>query len=154
MGSGKTTVGKLLSNHLGYDFIDTDHVIEKNLNMTVSEIFKEKGEEFFRSLESNLLFNLSNKQSVISTGGGLPIHGDNWGALVKFGAIVYLKSDADTLLKRICDDDKRPLMNNKDDFLNLFKLREEVYNRADHIVNTEGKNPNKVMNDILKLLFR
>ena len=83
-GSGKTTTGKLLAQKLGFDFLDMDDVIEKNEGKKISEIFKLKGEEYFRNLETSLLESLLEKENLIlSTGGGVILFNNNYELLKK-----------------------------------------------------------------------
>ena len=96
MGSGKTSVGKILANHLKFSFIDTDLEIENQENKTINQIFKVYGEPYFRMLEKNLLKNLNKYNFVISTGGGFPIFNDNMSQLLNLGTTIFLE----TSLKR------------------------------------------------------
>ena len=92
MGSGKTTIGKLLSKVLNFDFLDTDKIIELKEQMSCKEIFKKNGENYFRTMEMQLLPSLKNTNTVIATGGGLPIYNDNFKKLNSIGTTIYLKS--------------------------------------------------------------
>ncbi|MDG2343523.1 MAG: shikimate kinase [Flavobacteriales bacterium] len=154
MGSGKTTVGQLLSSYLNFTFIDTDQLIEKQQEMSVDDIFNQKGESYFRKLESNIIPNLPKTQAVISCGGGLPVYNDNSLKLNDLGITLYLKANEQSVLKRISTQSGRPLFSSKkEDISNLISKREEVYNKAKYIVNTNDKSPDEVMDGILKILF-
>ena len=154
MGSGKTTVGQLLSSYLNFTFIDTDRLIEKQQGMSVDDIFKQKGESYFRKLECNIITDLPKMHAVISTGGGLPIYNDNSSKLNRLGITLYLEANEQSILKRIPIQSGRPLFSSKKGVIsNLISNRKEVYNKAKYIINTNDKSPDKVMNSILKILF-
>lgn len=146
MGSGKSTAGRKLAERLGYSFVDTDKQIIEQFGMSVNEIFDYLGEEKFRESETRLLNDLISKQDlVVSTGGGLPCHGDNMGVINRHGLSVYLKVAPDDLYKRLAARKyKRPLIRELTDReLKVFideKLaeREPFYKTATHIV--EGLN--------------
>ena len=154
MGSGKTTVGKLLSSYLNFTFIDTDRLIEKQQEMSVDDIFNQKGESYFRKLESNIIPDLPKTQAVISCGGGLPIYNDNSSKLNGLGITLYLEANEQSILERISIQSGRPLFSSKkEDISALISKREIVYNKAKYVVNTNSKSPDEVMNSILKILF-
>ena len=85
MGSGKSTLGLRLARYLGFKFIDTDEMIVNTENSSIINIFKNKGERFFRDLETNLLDKIEKNNVVIATGGGLPIYNNNMKKLMKMG---------------------------------------------------------------------
>ena len=154
MGSGKTTVGKLLSSHLNFTFIDTDQFIEKQQKMSINDIFNQKGEAYFRKLESNILTNLPKTHAVISCGGGLPIYNDNSSKLNGLGITLYLEANEQCILDRISIQSERPLFSSKKGYISaLISKREKVYNKAKYAVNTNDKSPDEVLNGVLKILF-
>ncbi|KAH1075415.1 hypothetical protein J1N35_027743 [Gossypium stocksii] len=114
MGSGKTTVGKILSNVLSYSFCDSDALIEQEVNgMSVAEIFKLHGERFFRKKETEVLQRLSSKkQLVVSTGGGAVVWDVNWDYMQKKGIVVWLDVPLEALAQRIAavGTHSRPLL--------------------------------------------
>lgn len=112
MGSGKSTTGKELASHLKWSFIDLDEKIEKIAGMKVSEIFAEKGEDFFRKTESEALHSMvTETKAVISTGGGTPCFGDNMDFMLNNGLTVYLRVTPARLKSRLADaSDQRPLL--------------------------------------------
>jgi shikimate kinase len=114
MGSGKSTIGQLLSEKLGMDFIDFDKHIEQETGKTIPEIFDTEGEEKFRALEHEYLKNLLNKDHVvISLGGGTPCFHNNIELINKNGTSVYIEMSVDALLKRLSNArNKRPLIRN------------------------------------------
>ena len=156
MGSGKSTTGKQLAKRLGYTFIDTDNLITERLGMSVNEIFNQLGENTFRENESRLLNELILKNNlVISTGGGLPCHGDNMDLMNLNGQSVYLKVSSAALHGRLSSrKDKRPLIKDLSDvelmaFIeNKLSEREEYYTRARHVV--RGLDVN--VEDLVKLV--
>ena len=126
MGSGKTTVGKVLSRQLFKDFVDVDTVIETEQNASVTEIFKNKGEEHFRALEQKCINELTKKKGqVIATGGGLPIYS----TISEKSLIVYIDADFDVILKRLPAKEhaKRPLLQDESRAKALFDQRIGTY---------------------------
>lgn len=146
MGSGKSTAGKKLAASLGWAYIDLDRKIEEHAGKSIPVIFEQDGEEYFRKIESDVLRNLaSQKETIISTGGGTPCHGDNMDFMLSSGTTVYLKLTPAQLASRLLvSSGERPLIKNiPDDKLFDFiedKLarREKWYSRANIIV--EGIN--------------
>ena len=155
MGSGKTTIGNLLSSYLNCSFIDTDQLIEKQQNLSIDEIFEKKGESLFREFERDILSVLPQQNTVISTGGGLPVFNENWIKLNELGSTIYLKANETSIVQRVSTQLNRPLFSyNQGDISSLIAKRDVYYNKASHVVNTNDKSPEEVMNNILKLLFR
>jgi len=146
MGSGKSTAGKKLASLLGWSFIDLDKRIEEYTGKTIPEIFSQLGEDYFRKIEAGILKNLiSDTNTVISTGGGTPCHGDNMDHMLKTGLTLYLKLTPGQLKSRLSESPgKRPLLKDldEDSLLDFIKeklaLRERWYNRAD--IAAEGIN--------------
>ncbi|MCB0476765.1 MAG: shikimate kinase [Crocinitomicaceae bacterium] len=113
MGSGKTTFGKILAKKLGVPFLDSDKFISSQQGMEINEIFQEKGEAFFRSLEKEFISNLmhSTEDFVLSTGGGLPCFENNMDLLNQIGTTIYLEMSPNALLKRLENGkESRPLI--------------------------------------------
>lgn len=135
MGSGKSTIGALLSKQLGYQFIDTDAVIEKQEGQRIAAIFRLKGEAYFRMLEKALVSDLPRENAVIACGGGLPCYGDLLGSIKNMGLVVYLSADAETLYGRISKDTNRPLLQKFEDFKALLDKREPIYQGAEVVIN-------------------
>ncbi len=115
MGSGKSTLGEKLAMELKIPFIDSDKVIEEIANMSIAAIFKEKGEETFRKMESMFLQSLVNIPAfVLSTGGGMPCFNNNMLLLNELGVTVYLKNTSDVLADRLLKGkNARPLIEGK-----------------------------------------
>lgn len=122
MGSGKTTVGKILARQLEKKFMDVDSVIEKEQNSSVIEIFDNKGEEFFRSLEQKCINELTKSTGqVIATGGGVPIYS----TIPENSLVVYIEADFDNIMKRLSAKEhaKRPLLQDEIRARGLFEER-------------------------------
>ncbi len=110
MGTGKTTVGQLLAQRLGYHFFDTDGLIVKVTQKSIRDLFATEGEAAFREVESQILAELSAyKKSVIATGGGAVLKSENWGYL-HHGLIIWLDSPISLLCQRLQEDQTRPLL--------------------------------------------
>ena len=156
MGSGKTTVGEILSNKLSLPFIDLDSVIVERARKTIPEIFRERGEEHFRKLErESLIGELSKKESfILSTGGGAPAYKDNMEIINSLATSVFLYADFETLYSRISGDENRPLASlDKEKLRELYQKRLPFYRKAHFTVDTTGKNPEEVAREVISLLF-
>src|ERR1700744_360565 len=134
MGCGKTTWSRKLAAHLGYDFIDLDHLLEEQAGMTIAEYFTSYGEEAFRILESEVLKQTAySNNTVISTGGGLPCFFDNMNWMNAHGKTVYIKLSPKTLVDRLEKGKaRRPLLQDKhgDELLEFIATRlaeREIY---------------------------
>lgn len=144
MGCGKTTWSRKLANHLGYKFVDLDHMLEEQLGMTIAEYFSSFGEDAFRKLESDILKQTNyDHDTIISTGGGLPCFFDHMEWMNANGKTVYIKLSPKTLADRLEKGKaKRPLLRDKhgDELIQFItsKLaeREGFYMKASHI--TDG----------------
>ena len=152
--SGKTTIGKLLADVLkDYTLIDTDSVIEKTQGMSISKIFEEYSEDYFRKLEYDTIKMVcSGVNKIISIGGGAFENPDNRATLLKFGKVFYLKSDLDVLYYRISQDSTRPLLqkeNPKEILKNLLNKREENYQKAHFTIDTSMLSENEIIRIIL-----
>ena len=156
MGAGKTTIGKKLSGE-GFLLLDTDECIEKKENMKISDIFAEKGEEYFRNLETKLLEELckDNRKIVLSCGGGMALRSQNRELLKKIGKVIYLKISSDTVLERLKKDTSRPLLQGEDRMnkvKTLMKQREEFYlQAADYVIKADDKAPSQHAKELLEL---
>ena len=156
MGAGKTTIGKLLSNHLEFNFIDLDRRIEEKSGVKINTIFEIEGEEGFREREYLALKDaLAEEKAVISTGGGVVVKDINRSLIQKSEArVVYLKANLDILVGRLKNDKTRPMLNKDNKLLslqNLLSEREPFYeNLADFIIDTSQLKTNDVLKTITK----
>ena len=155
MAAGKTTIGFKLANKLGYEFIDIDSEIEKSENDKITNIFKNKGEEYFRKIEERMtLIVLDKKNSVISLGGGAFLNEKIRKKIKKNGTSFWLKWKIKTILDRISKNNRRPLaikLKSKD-IINLYRNRVKFYKLSDFKVNCENKNKNDIINKISKII--
>jgi shikimate kinase len=156
MGSGKTTVGKLLAEKLKYRFLDTDFLIENVTQKTINQIFAEDGEMYFRELESKILAEVSTyTRSVVATGGGIILKSENWSYL-HHGMIIWLDTPVELILQRLADDQTRPLLQ-KGDLLdkltNLIAQRKSFYQQADLTIPIQSeRTPEEIIEQIIQLI--
>lgn len=153
MGTGKTTVGRLLATALGHRFFDTDALIEQVAGKTISEIFAESGEAGFRQLEAQVLSELSAYTNLtIATGGGIVLRRLNWSHLQQ-GLVVWLDAPVEVLLSRLRDDTTRPLLQGENPAQALEALLEQrrsLYAEADlHIRIAAEDTPEEIVARIL-----
>ncbi|BDA39346.1 shikimate kinase [Candidatus Atelocyanobacterium thalassae] len=156
MGSGKTTIGKKLAQHLKYRFFDTDILVEQVKRQTISNIFLEEGEEAFRILESKVLSELAScTKSVVATGGGIILEQKNWSYL-HHGLIIWLDVPIPLLTKRLNNGISRPLLKQKHlstELETLFKQRQTLYAQGDlRVTISENDSSDDTVNKILKLI--
>jgi len=157
MGSGKSTVGKIISSELFLNFFDTDEEIEARTGASIDWIFDLEGEEGFRKRESKILEEMVQQNSIVlSTGGGIILSESNRELLSSRGTVFYLATPIAVQLERTSKDKDRPLLKNGDPGKILEELhvaRENLYEGvADYIVNTEGKSSQEVSTEIIKLV--
>jgi shikimate kinase len=164
MGSGKTTIGKRLASHLNYKFIDMDDFIVAKLGMSINDIFKQKGEDFFRKTEHQTLVELSKQKNlVISTGGGVPCFFDNMKLMNQNGITIYLRLSSQALGNRLfslpeATRSKRPLLANKteaqlqDYIQKTLNQREPYYAQAKFIVHADNQATNETFNCVTDYL--
>lgn len=157
MGSGKSTVGKIISSELFLTFYDTDEEIETRTGASIDWIFDLEGEEGFRKRESKILEDMVYKNSIVlSTGGGIILSESNREMLSSRGTVFYLATPIAVQLERTSKDKDRPLLKNGDPgeiLKNLHLARESLYKEvADYSVNTEGKSSQEVSSEIIKLV--
>lgn len=165
MGSGKSTIGPLLAKQIGYDFIDVDELIEKIEGKKIVDIFREKGELYFRNVERNILIETVLKLSrfVVALGGGTVTFSNNLYLIKSTGVLIYLRTSPQVLLERIRFKTDRPLLLDpsgntlSEDLLferivMLLKAREQYYLQADFLVSTDDKGVEETVEEILKKL--
>lgn len=156
MGCGKTTVAQQLAKLYGYKLIDTDSEIVARYG-AIDKIFAEKGEEWFRDAESKITEEVAQKNTctVISLGGGCVLRQSNVQALKKSGTIFYLRTQADTIIKRLKGDKTRPLLQGglEERVRSILSARAKIYEQAaDKIIDTDGLTPEQLAKAIKESL--
>jgi len=153
MGSGKSTIGSLLSQKLNIKFIDIDNVLENDSKMKIAEIFEKKGENFFRNLEEKITLKVLNStNNVISLGGGGFINEKIRKEVLKNNFSFWLNCNAQILLNRIKNKKKRPIAFNlsEDELRKLIEKRAKMYSKAQFKINcyklTKGEIVKKILN--------
>lgn len=160
MGTGKSTISASLSEMLEMEWIDLDDKIERNMGITIKQIFEKYGEDGFRRIETEALKEaIEENHKIISCGGGIPLKEENREILKKGSKVVLLQASSTSIYQRLKDDDTRPLL--KDNMTlqyieNLLRQREESYIKvSDLVVSTDEKEVNDISMEIIdKLLGR
>jgi shikimate kinase len=149
MGSGKSTVGPLLAERLGWSFLDMDQAIERQAGRPVPALFSERGEEAFRRLELQMAEEACGlERCVVAAGGGAFAQPATRTALQKDALVVWLKVDLDTAIRRIPADGSRPLAGNRAIMQELLALREPAYALADLTVDASDGAPATVARQV------
>ena len=151
MGSGKSSIGKLLSRKTGLDFIDIDALIEKKENKSITEIFKVNGEKYFRDLEEKIsIKKLKEYNSVISLGGGAFLNAKIRKKSSLNSITVWLNWKTSTLIDRIKDSKKRPVVTNlkTKEIKDLIEERSKIYNSSDYKVNCDKLSKSEIVDKI------
>ncbi len=154
MGSGKSSIGLLVSKKLNIEFIDVDHEIEKKIGMTISKIFENNGEEYFREIEEvATLKYLKRKNTVISLGGGAFLNNRIKKEVLNNHISFWLNWDIKTLVDRIKDSKKRPIahMSSKNQIEELIKKRSIIYSKAMYKIDCENLSKNQIARHIIKI---
>ena len=164
MGSGKSTIGPILANTIGYDFTDIDHSIEEREGKSIKDIFREAGEEHFRSLERRVLSEvIGKKHLVISLGGGTIADPTNFQSISSSGILVYLKTTPEQIYRRLHHKLDRPVLTDlrgeqlstdelRARIQELFARREPFYARADIIIGTDEQRVGVTVDQIVRKL--
>ncbi len=165
MASGKSSIGKILAKELDYSLIDLDDFIEKKENITVTELFKTKGEIYFRKQEEACLKELLSLEhnTILSVGGGTPCYGNNMDYILatKNAKSIYLKASLPKLVKKLFKKKaKRPLIAHIEteelmaEFVgkHLFE-RSQFYNKAEYQIATDEKSKKEIAKEIIETLF-
>lgn len=160
MGSGKSTIARLLSDLLDERLLDLDSEIEQRVQTTISDIFAVRGEEAFRAIESRILQEVARTEQppfILSTGGGVPLRDANRKLMRELGTVVYLKTSPEEVFRRVQGDDSRPLLQTDDPFGTIESLgreREEYYRLvADFTIVTDGREPEDIAGEIVSKVF-
>jgi shikimate kinase len=166
MGSGKSTIGPIVANSLGWDFADLDKVIENKLNKKIGSIFAEKGEREFRILEREILKEISlSENMIISLGGGTIVDQKNIDFMKSKGKIIFLEASPESFYRRLRFKNDRPVIKNendetlpqeelKDRITNLLNYRGKFYNQADLKIQTDGVSIGKTVDRLVKIITR
>lgn len=153
MGTGKSSVGRLVAAQLRFQFVDTDSLIEQRAAKCIAEIFEQDGEPAFRQWEQKVVQELSSGgRMVISTGGGLIVNPVNLAALREHALVVCLWASPETIYERTRFATHRPLLRDPDPLATIRMLmaaREPFYRQADVLVNTESRSAREVAQHIL-----
>ena len=157
MGTGKTSIGRLLATRLGCAFHDLDKKIEEQYGMSIPAMFAQHGEPYFRAREKEAVHAAASRSNaVIATGGGTVKDPENTAALRKNGILVALTADVDTILQRTAAHGKRPVLDSTDGgdrraaVVKLLEERRRLYEDADITVDTSGRSPLEVTERILQ----
>jgi len=154
MGSGKTSIGSLISKKLKLDFIDVDKEIEKELDLSISKIFETKGENYFRKFEEKItLKKLKFSSSIISLGGGAFANKNIRKEVLKNHISFWLNWNEKTLLNRIKNSKKRPLAINltENQLIDLIKKRSNIYSKASYEIKCDNLSKNEIIKKILNI---
>ena len=157
MGTGKSTVAKALKKETGAEIIEMDQLIVQRENLSIPKIFEEKGEAYFRNVETELLMELqSGEKTIVSCGGGVPMREKNVLEMKKSGKVVLLTALPETILERVRDNEDRPLLQNRksvEGIRELMEQRREKYEAAaDVMVATDGKSAETIAREILQTI--
>jgi shikimate kinase len=154
MGTGKTEVGRELARVLGWKLIDVDDEIVNAQNMSINEIFSRLGEPAFRQMETEMIRKVSRRKNVIiSTGGGAVMRQENMDILREKGVIICLDATPETIFRRTSSNSKRPLLQVEGPLRRireLLELRRPFYQKADITIDTEGKTPLLIAEEVLE----
>lgn len=148
MGTGKSTVGRALAQHLKWTFIDTDQGIEQEAGMSIPTIFEQYGEHYFRDLESKVIARtVAGEHQVIATGGGAVLREENRKAMLSGGLVVALKADSATIISRVREDTNRPLLAGdlESKVQSLLKERERAYDFAQMVIDTSALSVSEIV---------
>ena len=154
MGSGKSSIGLLISRKLNIDFIDVDNEIEKKTGMKISKIFEQNGEKYFREVEEVITLKLLKKNKVvISLGGGAFLNNKIKKEVLENHVSFWLYWDIKTLLDRIKNSKKRPIAykSSKNEMIELIKKRSITYSKAMYKINCENLTKNEIVRNIIKI---
>ena len=154
MGSGKSSIGALVSKKLNIKFIDIDQEIEKKLGITILEIFQNNGEKYFRKIEEIItLKQLKKNNTVISLGGGAFLNNKIKKEILENHLSFWLNWEINTLIKRIKNNQKRPLAHNLSEkkLKELIKKRSIIYSEAMYKINCENLSKNEIVKSIINI---
>ena len=154
MGSGKSTIGRILSKKTNSRLIDTDELIEKETNLKIKDIFRKKGEIFFREIEEKITIEaLKSSNNIIAIGGGAFLNDKIRKEINNNSISIWLKWSEEILISRIKNSKKRPkaYLLKEEQLANLIKDRSEIYSKADYKINCDSLKKNEISDKILKI---
>jgi shikimate kinase len=153
MGTGKTSVGRLVADMLHFDYLDTDETIQTHTGRTITDIFNTDGEPAFRALEQKVVQELAVRtKAVIATGGGLPTNPDNLASLKSHALVACLWASPEKIWERVRHQSHRPLLHNEDPQARIRELlaaREPFYKQADVLLNTDLRSVREVAQQVV-----
>lgn len=166
MAAGKSTIGPILANTIGWSFLDIDRVIEDKERKKITQIFSEKGEEYFREIENRVLMELSSLSNhIIALGGGTIASDNNLKIIKQTGLLIYLKSSTETAYKRLRFKRDRPalLFDGEDEpskeiftsrINELLNSRRQYYEQSDYIIDTDRIPVGKTVDKLASILIK
>jgi len=153
MGTGKSSVGRLVAEQLHFDYLDTDELIQSRTGRIIADIFAKDGEPAFRKLEEQIVAELAaHERTVIATGGGLPVNPKNLASLKTHALVVCLWASPDRIWERVRNQTHRPLLNTPDPkrkIRELLAAREPFYRQADVLLNTDSRPVREVTQQVI-----
>jgi len=155
MGSGKTSVGKIIANRMKREFEDTDHMIEKATGLTIARIFSERSEAFFRSLERQIVKLVAKRRNlVVAVGGGTTVPEINLADLSERGIVICLRATENELFRRLSDNQGRPLLKGNDlksRISQILDQRRSAYDAIPFSVDTTGLSAEQVADRVIEI---
>ena len=153
MGTGKTSVGRIVADQLHFEYVDTDELIQSQTGRSITDIFAKDGEPAFRALEQKTVEELVGRmKTVISTGGGLPVNPKNLASLKSHALVVSLWSSPEKIWERVRHQSHRPLLHDKNPQAKIRELldaREPFYKQADVLLNTDLRSVREVAQQVV-----
>ena len=154
MGAGKSTLGRILAEHLALPFFDADDWVESTTGKSISELFEVEGEDAFRLWEQQFLHSLSSEPKIVATGGGLPCFHGNMERMKQMGTVIYLRLPLQCLVQRVAANENRPLLNNANELeqtiSQLLERRTPIYEEA-HLVLQGDQSLDDLVQEFLSL---
>ena len=152
MGSGKTSIGSMISKKLNLDFFDIDQLIEEKLDLSITKIFKINGEKFFREFEEKITLETLKKENIIvSLGGGAFLNQNIRKEILDNHLSFWLKCSPEVIFKRIKNNSKRPIANNlsKNELIKLIKKRSKIYSKAMYSVKCDNQTKFEIVKKVI-----